>query len=259
MKISVVIQTYNSELYLGRVLESVKSFDEVVICDMYSTDRTLEIAQRYGCKVVYHEKIPFCEPARNFAIQSASYEWILVVDSDEVVPEDLRSYLYERIERKDDLQGLWIPRKDYLFGKFMHGDYPDYILRFFRKDNVFWPPYVHAIPRIEGNVEKIPRKKKNLAFIHLINNPLELKLQKMNTYSTMEIPKREGQNFSSWKMFYAPAYRFIKAYFIKGGFRDGKAGLVNAGLDAFYKFLTIAKIWESRIRPEDMDRELRDS
>ena len=60
-------------------------------------------------------------------------------------------------------------------------------------------------------------------------------------------------------MFYAPAYRFIKAYFIKGGFRDGKAGLVNAGLDAFYKFLTIAKIWESRIRPEDMDRELRDS
>ena len=102
MKISVVIQTYNSELYLGRVLESVKLFDEVVICDMYSTDRTLEIAQRYGCKVVYHEKIPFCEPARNFAIQSASYEWILVVDSDEVVPEDLRSYLYERIERKDD-------------------------------------------------------------------------------------------------------------------------------------------------------------
>lgn len=160
MKISVVIQTYNSELYLGRVLESVKSFDEVVICDMYSTDRTLEIAQRYGCKVVYHEKIPFCEPARNFAIQSASYEWILVVDSDEVVPEDLRSYLYERIERKDDLQGLWIPRKDYLFGKFMHGDYPDYILRFLEKTMFSGLLMYMQFPVSKVTWKKFPGKRK---------------------------------------------------------------------------------------------------
>lgn len=58
-------------------------------------------------------------------------------------------------------------------------------------------------------------------------------------------------------MLYAPAYRFIKAYFLKGGFRDGKAGLVNAGMDAFYKFTTIAKLWESNLKEEDMDNELK--
>lgn len=257
VKISVVIQTYNCDLYLERVLQSVKAFDEIVICDMFSTDRTLEIARRYGCRIVYHEKTNYCEPARNFAIQSAFNEWVLLVDSDELVPDGLREYLYREIQRQESWAGLWIPRKNYLFGRFMHGDYPDYILRFFRKERIFWPPYVHAVPVIEGKVKKIPRQRKDLAFIHLINNPLELKLRKMNTYTDMEIEKRAHQYFSLWKMFYAPFFRFFKSYVMKGGFRDGKAGLVNAGLDAFYKFLTIAKIWESKVRPEDVDEELK--
>ncbi len=93
MKISVVIQTLNSEKFLERVLQSVKAFDEIVICDMYSTDKTIEIAERYNCKIVFHEKTNYCEPARNFAIQAASHEWVLVVDSDEIVPDALRKYL----------------------------------------------------------------------------------------------------------------------------------------------------------------------
>ena len=87
MKISVVIQTYNSEQFLERVLNSVKEFDEIVVCDMYSTDRTIEIARKFDCKIVYHKKTDFCEPARNFAIHSATYDWVLVVDSDEIVPD----------------------------------------------------------------------------------------------------------------------------------------------------------------------------
>ena len=74
MKISVVIQTYNSEQFLERVLNSVKEFDEIVVCDMYSTDRTIEIARKFDCKIVYHKKTDFCEPARNFAIHSATYD-----------------------------------------------------------------------------------------------------------------------------------------------------------------------------------------
>ena len=69
--------------------------------------------------------------------------------------------------------------------------------------------------------------------------------------------KRSGKSYSYWSLFYAPAYRFIKAYILKGGFRDGKAGLVNAGMEAFYKFTTIAKIWESRVKPEDVDPQLK--
>ena len=196
MKISVVIQTYNSEQFLERVLNSVKEFDEIVVCDMYSTDRTIEIARKFDCKIVYHKKTDFCEPARNFAIHSATYDWVLVVDSDEIVPADLKDYLYTLLREQRAIGGVWIPRKNYLMGKFIHGDYPDYILRFFRKQNAFWPPYVHAVPRVEGKVIRVPRNKKELAFIHLVNNPLELKLNKLNIYTSKEIPKRTGQNAS---------------------------------------------------------------
>lgn len=256
MKISAVIQTYNSEKHLEHVLEALKAFDEIVICDMHSTDRTIQIAEAYNCKIVYHEKLSYCEPARNFAIQSASHEWVLVVDSDEIVPDALRSYLYEQIKREDCPEGIRIPRKNYFMGQFMHGDYPDYILRFLKKDKADWPTKVHGIPHIEGGVETISPKRKDLAFIHLINNPLAKRIEKLNTYTDMEIPKRKNKDYPVMTMLYAPAYRFIKAYFIKGGFRDGRAGFVNASMDAFYKFTTIAKLWESNLKEEDIDKEL---
>ncbi|MDR0836201.1 MAG: glycosyltransferase family 2 protein [Tannerella sp.] len=255
-KISVVIHTYNSEKYLNRVLSSVKDFDEILICDMYSTDHTLEIAQKYNCNIVFHEKCEVPEPARDFAIHSASNEWVLVVDSDEIVPEALKSYLYERIKEQSDLQGLWLTRKNFILGHFLHGDYPDYILRFFRKDNACWPPYVHTLPEVKGRVEYLPKRKKELALIHLVNNSMSNKLRKIDTYTNNEVLKRAGQDFSILKMFTATFFRFFKSYIIKGGFRDGKAGAVIAGIDAFYKFVTIAKIWESKIRKEDLDKDL---
>ena len=92
-EISVVINTYNAEKFLQRVLDSVKDFDEIVICDMESTDHTVEIAQHAGCKVVTFPKANHTcvELARNFAIQSASSPWVLVVDADELVTPELRS------------------------------------------------------------------------------------------------------------------------------------------------------------------------
>lgn len=86
-KISVVINTYNAERHLSSVLDSLKDFDEVVVCDMESTDATVAMAQSYGCRIVTFPKgnIKICEPARNFAIQAATHEWVLVVDADEVV------------------------------------------------------------------------------------------------------------------------------------------------------------------------------
>ncbi|MBR6494849.1 MAG: glycosyltransferase, partial [Prevotella sp.] len=86
-KISVVINTYNARQHLCEVLEAVKNFDEVVVCDMESTDDTVEIARQYGCRVVTFPKEghTIVEPAREFAIHEAENEWVLVVDADEVV------------------------------------------------------------------------------------------------------------------------------------------------------------------------------
>ena len=113
-KISVVINTYNAERDLRQVLESVKEFDEIVVCDMESTDRTLEIAKEYGCRIVTFPKGEhrIVEPAREFAIHQAQHEWVFVVDSDELVSVALRKYLYEQIARNDCPDGIAIPRKN---------------------------------------------------------------------------------------------------------------------------------------------------
>lgn len=126
MKISVVVNTFNSERFLDRCLSSVDGFDEIVLCDMHSTDSTISIAERHGCRIVYHERTGFVEPARNYAISQAANEWVLVLDSDEVIPAALKDYLYrfaETAEAGDTRHSKWL-RKNYFMGRFMHGDSP---------------------------------------------------------------------------------------------------------------------------------------
>lgn len=257
MKISAVINTYNAAEYLERVLESVKGFDEILICDMHSTDGTLGIVEKFGCRVVFHEHTGIVEPARAFAISQASHEWVLVVDADEIVPDALREYLYDHINRPDASEGLFIPRKNYLMGRFMHCAYPDHILRFMKRDKVEWPARIHATPIIDGRVDTIPGKRKELAFIHLANEPLKVTVNKMNTYTEMEMKRRKERNYGWGALLFHPAVRFFRFYIIKGGFRDGKAGFIWAKEYAYYKFMTIAKVIESKITPDQWDNDLK--
>jgi glycosyltransferase involved in cell wall biosynthesis len=146
-KISVVINTYNAEQHLAAVLESVKDFDEVLICDMESTDTTLDIARQYGCRIITFERKQYniVEPAREYAIHEAKHEWVLVVDADELVTPELKDYLYQHI-KNNGADGLFIPRKNYFMGRFLHSAYPDYVLRFFQRDKTHWPAVIHCSP-----------------------------------------------------------------------------------------------------------------
>ena len=251
-KISVVINTYNASKFLSRVLDSVKDFDEVVICDMESTDGTVEIAKRYGCKIVTFPKgdCVSAEPARTFAIQSASYKWVLVIDADELVSPELKDYLYELISREDAPRGLYIPRKNYFMGSFMHCFYPDYLLRFFIKEGRIWPPYVHTFPMVNGRKDKIPVNRKDLAFIHLANDNIRSRIDKTNQYTESEVEKKKDKNYGMIALFYRPFFRFFKAYILKGGIRDGKAGFICACFEGIYQFVTVSKILEKRYRKE---------
>lgn len=247
-KISVVINTYNAEQFLQQVLDTAKEFDEIVICDMESTDRTIEIARRNGCKIVTFEKKDYhsAEPARTFAIQSASSQWVLVVDADELIPNELREYLYDKIKSPDCPQGIYIPRKNFFVGKFMHCYYPDYLLRFFIKEGTEWPPYVHTFPTVKGRLEKIPRERKDLAFIHLADEKINVRLTKTNEYTESEIEKKSDKHYGFFALFYRPFFRFFKTYILKGGYRDGMAGFIRALLDGQYQFIILIKIWENK-------------
>lgn len=259
MKISVVIQTYNSEQFLERVLDAVKDFDEIVLCDMYSTDKTLDIAAKYNCKIVFHEYTGgIVEPARNFAISQASNQWVLLIDSDEVVTEELKKYLYEFIKTDKDVHAIRIPRKNYFMGRFMHGSYPDYILRFFKKDAIYWPPTVHAKPKIKGITIDIPRKNKELAFIHLVNSSIYTRFEKLNTYTNKEVTRRKDKKYKAYSLLLEPFGRFLHYYVFKSGYKDGIAGLIFAIQGAVYKYATIAKVLEAKTTEDDYDKELMD-
>lgn len=259
MKISVVIHTYNAEEFLERVLKSVIGFDEIVICDMYSTDKTIEIAEKYNCNIIYHENVGFADPARSYSISQAQHEWVLMVDADELVTEELKNYLYNFIQNPTDVAGLRIPRKNYQMGRFMHSYYPDYILRFFKREGTIWPPNVHSQPQIQGRIANVPKKLKELAFIHLANESISTTIKKMNVYTDFEIKreKRINKKYTILNLIFEPFLRFLRFYVFKGGFRDGIPGFIWACEYAYYKFVTIAKLLEMRVKPEDYDKELK--
>ena len=247
-KISVVINTYNAETFLQEVIDAVKDFDEVLICDMESTDRTLDIARQNGCRIVTFPKANHksAEPARTFAIQSASSDWVLVVDADEIVTPELRDVLYRKIQEPDAPQGLYIPRLNQFMGKTLTCAYPDYQLRFFIKEGTEWPPYVHTFPKVNGRLEYLPKNRRELAFIHLANDSVHNIMEKDNRYSDNDVDKKAGKQYGAGALLWRPFWRFFKCYVMEGGWRDGIQGLIYAGLKGVYQFELVAKIIERR-------------
>lgn len=247
-KISVVINTYNAEKHLQRVIDSCKTFDEIVVCDMESTDSTVAIAKKNGCKVVTFPKgtCKSAEPARTFAIQSASSKWVLVVDADELIPPRLHDYLYQHIAKSGCAEGLYIPRRNLFMGKELRCAYPDYQLRFFIKEGTEWPPYVHTFPKVNGRLERIPKGLRNLAMLHLADDSIHSIMEKDNRYSDNDVDKKAKKQYGVGALIWRPFWRFFKCYVMEGGWRDGKRGLIYAGLKGVYQFELVAKIIEKR-------------
>ncbi len=245
-KISVVINTYNAEQHLDKVLNAVKDFDEILICDMESADHTLDIAKSHGCRIVTFQRQHYniVEPAREYAIHEASNEWVLVVDADELVTPALRDYLYDMIKKVDSPDGLFIPRKNYFMGRFMRCHYPDHILRFFRKDKTHWPAIIHCVPEVSGRVEKIPAKRKELAFEHLANDTIENIVSKTNQYTRNELERKQHKHYGVFAFFWRPFFRFFKTYILKGAILDGLPGFIKSVLEGYYQFIFLAKKYE---------------
>ncbi|MBQ9357686.1 MAG: glycosyltransferase family 2 protein [Prevotella sp.] len=249
-RISVVINTYNAEQHLAACLEAVKDFDEVVVCDMESTDRTVEIAREHGARVVTFPKADHksAEPARTFAIQSAQSKWVLVVDSDEIITPELRQYLYQRVSQPGCPAGLYIARRNKLFGQYNRDWSHDYQLRFFIREGTVWPPYVHTFPQVQGDTERAPEKYQML---HLADETMQQWVRKMNEYTDNEVEKKAERNYGVVALFWRPFWRFFSIYVLKGGFRNGRRGLLQAVQWAMYQQVLVSKIIEKRLREKE--------
>ena len=237
-RISVIINTYNAEQHLRKVLDSVKDFDEVVVCDMESTDHTLDVAREYGCKIVTFpkENHTCCEPARTFAIQSASSKWAFVVDADEIVTPELREELYQIIKNPDCAAGYYIPRQNMFMSMFVR----DFLLR----EGTEWPPYIHSLPKVSGRVEKL-KARKEARLLHLMDETMHEYIDKMNVYTDNETNKKQ---YGTMALFWRPVWRFFKSYVMDGSFRMGTRGLIRSLMAAQYQFILVSKIIEKRYR-----------
>lgn len=247
MGISVVINTYNAQQHLAKVLESVKDFDEVVVCDMESTDDTVKIAEGYGCRVVTFPKNGHtcCEPARTFAIQAARNPWVLVVDADEIVTPELREALYGvEKEGMSPVSGYYIPRQNMFMGMFVRDFHYDYQLRFLVREGTEWPPTIHSLPKVPGRVEKL-KAPKEARLLHLMDETMHEYVAKMNVYTDNETEKKQ---YGVAALFWRPLWRFFKSYVMDGSFRMGIRGLIRSGMHAVYQFILVAKIIEKRYR-----------
>lgn len=248
-KISVVINTYNAEQHLDRVLTAVKDFDEILICDMESTDHTLAIAQKHGCRIVTFPKANHksAEPARTFAIQSATNKWVLVVDADEVVTPELRNELYKITELPDCANGYYIPRQNIFMGMFVRDFHYDYQLRFFIREGTYWPPFVHTFPKVQGRVDKL-KGNKQACLLHLMDETMHEYIAKMNEYTDNEVEKKSDKGYGIGALIWRPIWRFFKSYLLSGGYRMGSRGLIRSMLAAQYQFVLVVKIIEKRLR-----------
>lgn len=246
-KITALVQTYNASRYLDKVLSALSGFDELLVVDMESTDDTLEIARRHGARIITYPRGEhrIVEAYRDKAIHEAANDWVLVMDADEVVTPELREFLYEEIRRDPSPRGYALTFKNFFMGHFMKCMYPDYKIRFFHKDVTTWPTVIHSQPEINGPVIRIPKRRMELATIHLANDSIASLQEKASRYTDNEVPRRR-KRYSPVKIITGTFFRFFKTYILKGGILEGYPGLVKAMMDGYYRFLIMAKLEEER-------------
>ncbi len=122
---TAIIHTRNSDRYLSEVIDCLRDFDEVLVCDMESSDRTLDIAARKGCSIASFPLVGFVEPARDFAMTRARHDWVFFVDSDEIVTPALARYVADFIKNPPEgAAALRVPRRNMLLGRWVKSTWP---------------------------------------------------------------------------------------------------------------------------------------
>ncbi|CAB5128695.1 hypothetical protein D3OALGA1CA_3086 [Olavius algarvensis associated proteobacterium Delta 3] len=151
MPLSVTIATKNESEKIIQCMTAVSFADEIVIVDDCSSDDTVEKAKRAGARVLVRESGGSFHENKNLAIDEAKYEWILSLDADEIVSDELsRSIQHVLSDPKHD--GYLVNRHNYFLGRWIRGCgwYPDYILRLFKKGTARWPLPIHETPELDS-------------------------------------------------------------------------------------------------------------
>ena len=283
---SVIILTFNEEENIRRCLDSITDFtDDIIIIDSFSTDATLKICEKYGCRVFQHA---FTNQALqfNWALDNVPWErpWTLRLDADEVLPDKLKQELRELTATcGPEVTGIYLNRRMYFMNRWLkHGGmYPHYILRAFRKgagryEEKTEEHFVLASGRaiyakndfLEDNRQNTLKywlkKHDDLSDGEIRDTLLETRNPGLDLKEDLFGNKVERTRWLKTRV-YAKSPLFLRAflyfiyrYFLRLGFLDGVPGLIFHVLQAFwYRFYIDARIYETRVNWQSTSRNYR--
>lgn len=242
LPVSAVLITLNAAASLEATLASLAFVDDIVVVDSGSTDGTLDIARRFGARVIDQAWLGF-GPQKAFAVAQAKHDWVLCLDADERVTPELQASLAAALAAHSHM--AWrMARCNRFLGRYLrHGEgYPDWNLRFFHRAHAHWSDdAVHEHVLTEAAVGTL---KGDL--LHDSAETLAAYLQKQNRYTTLaaDAAIAAGKRASPGRLVLSPLFRFLKFYIVRQGFRDGLPGLVHIAIGCFNSFVKYAKMLE---------------
>lgn len=240
LPLSAVLITRNAAGQLAECLASVSFCDEIVIVDSGSEDATLEIAERYGARVIPSGWRGF-GPQKQFAVEQASHDWVLCIDADERVSESLQQSIRAAFPAPT-FKAWRFARCNRFMGRYLrHGEgYPDWSLRLFDRRAARWSDDpVHEKVIADGEIGTLSGD-----LLHESAESLETYLAKQNRYSSLaaEEALARGERATAAHMLLSPLLRFIKFYFFRLGLLDGLPGLVHILVGCGASFAKYAKM-----------------
>ncbi len=265
MKLSLCIATFNEEKNIHYPLDSALDIvDEVIIVDGGSTDKTVEIAKSYGKKVriISSDNPKMFHKNKQKAIESAKGEWILQLDADESLSEELKkeiaTLLHGFIDKKTmkqsnnetiiDPVAYWLPRKNFFLTRFLMkgGQYPDYTIRLYRNGYARFPcKDVHENVEIKEEVGYLKNP-----ILHYADPDFSRYLMRWDRYTTLEVERMSKDvklNFFSY-FFWKPKVTFFMMYFRHKGFMDGFPGFVFALFSSIRFWVIYVKWWQKKYK-----------
>jgi glycosyltransferase involved in cell wall biosynthesis len=251
-EISAVIITLNEERNIARCIDSLQGIaDEILVLDSFSTDRTAEICKSKKIKFL-KRKWEGYSASKNFANQQARYDWILSIDADEAVSENLarsiaaiknknrnQNNLVYQFNRLTNYCGKWIKHS---------GWYPDTKVRIFNKKYVYWQNEIHETLYIPNDFEHIHLKGDLLHYSYYSIAEHQFQIEKFTTLSANSL-FAAGIRPSLIKRYLSPIFKFIKDYFFRLGFLDGKYGYVvcmSSARATFIKYEKLKTLWKEK-------------
>ncbi len=237
MKLSLCIATYNEEKFIHYPLDScIDWVDEVIVVDGGSTDKTVQLLKSYGkkVKVFAEDNPPMFHINKQKAIERAKGDWILQLDADEEVPEQLRDEILSIVSSKFKVLSskyiaYWIPRKNYFLGRFLTkgGVYPDKTIRLYKNGVATFPcKTVHENVEIKGHIGEL---KNDL--LHYADPEFSRYLKRWHRYNDLDVKLLKENNKKVGVFEYIvlkPLFTFLSMYGRHKGFMDGWQGLVFA-------------------------------